>query len=546
MADPPQGPQQPEIPEAVARASRRRWLQLVWIIPIVAALIGGWLAVKGILERGPTITITFKTAESLEAGKTRIKYKDVDIGVVRAIGLTDDRRAVVVTADLSKQAENLLAEDTRFWVVRPRIVAGQVFGLGTLLSGAYIAMDPGKSTEKRDAFVGLETPPIVTGDLPGRQFVLRTGDLGWLDIGSSVSFRGVQAGSVVAFEVDEDGKGVSLTVFVRAPYDQYVTSATRFWNTSGVDVTLDASGLRVETQSLVSLIFGSIAFRTPDDSPATLPIPPNTVFTLYSNSREAFKHVCTAPEIYALIFNQSVRGLAVGAPVDFLGVNIGEVTRIALDFDPRTLEVRTPVEVRICPDQLRTRYRKQDSAPLDPAGRIKLLERVIERGLRAQLRTANLLTGQLYVAFDFFPGAPKAALNTANTPLEIPTMPGAFEGVQNSVANIVKKLEKIPFDKIASDLRKAAISLDHTLKSTDQLVRRLDAEVTPELRATLEQSRATLDMAQRTLDANAPTQTELRAALDEVARAAEGVRRLADYLERHPESLIRGKQEDKQ
>ena len=546
MADPPQGPQQPEIPEAVARVSRRRWLQLVWIIPIVAALIGGWLAVKGILERGPTITITFKTAESLEAGKTRIKYKDVDIGVVRAIGLTDDRREVVVTADLSKQADSLLVEDTRFWVVRPRIVAGQVFGLGTLLSGAYIAMDPGKSTEKRESFVGLETPPIVTGDLPGRQFVLRSDDLGWLDIGSSVYFRGVQAGSVVAFEVDEDGKGVSLTIFVRAPYDQYVTSTTRFWNTSGVDVTLDANGLRIETQSLVSLVFGGIAFQTPADSPATLPIPPNTVFTLFHDSREAFKHVCTSTEIYALIFDQSVRGLAVGAPVDFRGVNIGEVTRVAVDFDPRKLEVRMPVEIRICPDQLRMRYRKQDAAPLTPAERIKLLERIIARGLRAQLRTANLLTGQLYVALDFFPDAPKATLNTANTPLEIPTVPGTFEGVQNSVANIVKKLEKIPFDKIAGDLRKAAASLDQALKSTDQLVRRLDTEVTPELRAILEQSRATLGMAQRTLDTDAPTQTELRATLQEVTRAAEGVRRLADYLERHPESLIRGKQEDKQ
>ena len=167
MADRPHEPDAQDLPEAVAVPKRRFTPQLIWIIPIVAVLVGGWLAAKAILERGPAITITFKTAEGLEAGKTKIKYKDVEIGVVKTIALSPDRKGIVVKAELSKQSEEFLRADTRFFVVRPRITAGGVSGLSTLLSGGYIGMDIGKSKETRRDFVGLEVAPIVTGEEPG-------------------------------------------------------------------------------------------------------------------------------------------------------------------------------------------------------------------------------------------------------------------------------------------------------------------------------------------------------------------------------------------
>ncbi len=254
-----------ELPDAVV-APRKHWsVQLVWVIPIVAALIGGWLAFKAITERGPTITITFRTAEGLEAGKTKIKYKDVEIGQVTAITLAEDRKNVVVTAELTKQAESFLVEDTRFWVVRARIAGGQVSGLGTLLSGSYIGVDIGRSKEERRAFTGLDVQPIVTGDLPGRRFLLKADDHGSLDVGAPVYFRRLQVGEVVAGELDKDGKGVSFTIFVHAPYDEYVTQNTRFWNASGIDVSFDATGLNIRTQSLVSILVGGVAFQAPPD-----------------------------------------------------------------------------------------------------------------------------------------------------------------------------------------------------------------------------------------------------------------------------------------
>ena len=263
MAD---APDPTGIPEAAAVAPKRWPISLVWLIPLIVALIGAWLAAQAILERGPTITIRFKSAEGLEAGKTRIKYKSVDIGEVKSIGLSEDRSTVIVTAQLAKQAEKFLVEDTRFWIVRPRIAGGSVSGLTTLLSGSYIGVDVGKSQTDKNDFVGLETPPVVTRDLPGRQFVLHGDDVGSLDIGSPVFFRRIEVGQVVAFELNKDGKGVTLKVFINAPYDQYVTTGTQFWHASGLDFTLDASGIRVDTQSLSSLLVGGIAFQAPPDA----------------------------------------------------------------------------------------------------------------------------------------------------------------------------------------------------------------------------------------------------------------------------------------
>jgi len=349
VADRPHEPDAQDLPEAVAVPKRRFTPQLIWIIPIVAVLVGGWLAAKAILERGPTITITFKTAEGLEAGKTKIKYKDVEIGVVKTIALSSDRKGIVVKAEISKQSEEFLREDTRFFVVRPRVTAGGVSGLSTLLSGGYIGMDIGKSRETRRDFVGLEVAPIVTGEEPGRQFVLRADDLGSTDVGTPIYFRRVTVGQVVATALDKDGKGVTFTIFIQAPYDQYVTKNTRFWNASGIDVSLDATGIQLRTESVVSILVGGIAFQVEPDSLPEPPADANTVFTLFPDRTQAFKRADTIIDTYMLVFDGSVRGLSVGAPLDFRGVTIGEVVRIGVSIDPATFVFRMPVEVKLFP-----------------------------------------------------------------------------------------------------------------------------------------------------------------------------------------------------
>ncbi|MGH8619040.1 MAG: intermembrane transport protein PqiB [Burkholderiales bacterium] len=542
MADTPRPPDLSGIPDAVA-ARKRKWSpQLVWLVPVVAALAGGWLAVQSILNTGPTITITFESANGIEPGKTQIKYKEVQIGLVTAMTFTPDRKRVLVTAEMKKEAEPFLVEDVKFWVVSPRVSVSSVSGLGTLFSGVYIGTAVGASKEKRREFTGLEVPPVLTSDQPGRHFVLKSETLGSIDIGSPVYFRQVQVGQVVAQELDKDGGGVSIQVFVNAPYHKFVKSRTRFWPASGIDVTLSASGIQVNTESLVALLVGGLAFRTPPDALDAPEADPNTVFNLFADRAAAFQQPDTVVQKFRLVFRESVRGLSVGAPVDFRGINIGEVKSIGIDFDRQNQQVLIVVDVDIYPERMRSRV-AQGATDARERG-IKLVEILVNRGLRAQLRTGNLLTGQLYVALDFFPGAAKVKLDTAKLPIEVPTIPSPMTELQASLAGILKKVDDLPLNELAADLRKAVQSLDKTLQGVDKLVQRLDTEVAPEARTALIEARKTLTEANQILSSESPVRQELQEMLREITRAAEAVRALADLLDRQPEALIRGKREN--
>ncbi len=335
-----------------------------------------------VLNLGTSIEITFKSGEGLEANRTRIKYKDIDIGIVKSIELTAERD-VLVKAEITPKAKHLIVEDTRFWVVRPRITGGLALGLGTILTGAHIAMDPGKSSDSRRTFAGLENPPATTADDPGRQFILRAADLGSVDVGTPVYFRRVRVGKTVSTELDPNGKGVVVRVFVNAPYDRYVTAATRFWDVSGVEVALDSGGFRLETESLTAIVIGGIAFEAPPDAPAAAPAQPDADFTLHPNRDAAMKQLYTVKDTYILYFNHSVRGLTVGSPVDFLGVEIGEVTSIKLDYNRAQGTMRPAVEITIYPERLSARFRERGPA-YDPGRRAESLQRFVDRGLRAQ------------------------------------------------------------------------------------------------------------------------------------------------------------------
>jgi len=546
MAGNPEPPLE-DVPEAVTVPQRRWGFQWVWLLPAIAVVIGGWLAVRAVLSDGPTITIQFRSAEGIEAGKTRIKYKDVDVGVVKRVTLAQDRAGVVVVADMSNAAEELLVEDTSFWVVRARIAGGTVSGLSTLLSGSYIGMDPGKATESKREFVGLETPPVITTGLPGKQFALRAEDIGSLDLGSPVYYRRLEAGRVIAYELDKEGAAVFVRIFVNAPYDGYVTSNARFWHASGIDVALDANGVKLNTESLTSVLIGGLAFQAPDGVAPKPPAAENAVFTLFSDRAQAMKQPISVTERYALEFRESVRGLAAGAPVDFRGLLIGQVKSVEPRFDRERRQFAVIVEIDFYPERLFSNRAKEGTLPTTEPS----LARLVERGLRGQLRAANLLTGQLFVALDFVPGAGKAAMDLTKSPPQIPTIPGSTQELQSQIASIAKKLDSVPYQEIGMDLRR-------TLQISSAMLERVDREIAPEMRDTMVEARKAMTEArealvearkalasvERTLVGAEPLPLEASDALREIARAAQSFRTLADYLERHPEAVIRGKKED--
>jgi paraquat-inducible protein B len=516
-------------------------LTLVWIVPMVAALVAGWLAVQAILRQGPTINISFITAEGLEPGVSRLKYRDVEIGTVSAIGLSDDRSRVIVTARMRKQARSLLNADTRFWVVRPRVSASSVSGLGTLFSGAYIGVDAGSSTEERRDFVGLEVPPAVISGRPGTQYLLKSEKLGSLDIGSPVYFRQVEVGQVIAFEIDPDGRATSILVFVNSPYDKFVKARSRFWVASGIDASFNAAGFKLNTESMVSVLVGGIAFRTAPEALGDVQAEPSAHFELFADEASALRRPDTVVQSAVMVFRESVRGLAVGAPVDFRGIQVGEVR--SFGFAPRRKNARPAILVRadLYPERLRS---EDDDGERGSAQ----IAHMIERGLRAQLRQGNLLTGQLYVALDFVPGPAQVEGDAAGGELRIPTAPSAFTEIQATLAVIAKKLERLPIEELANDLRGTLRAVDATLAESQQLLASARQDLTPalqralgDMRETLGAARATLADVRETLAADAPVPSELRGMMQEIGRAAEAVRTLAETLERQPEAVVRGK-----
>jgi len=450
-----------------------------------------------------------------------------------------------VTAEMVKDARSLLSEDTRFWVVRPRIAAGGVSGLGTLISGSFIGMDLGKSRRTAREFQGLEVPPVVTGDLPGRDFVLHGGTLGSIEVGSPVYFRHVPVGRVTEFRLDADGQGITVGVFIESPYDHFVVRDSRFWHASGVDVSVGADGVRVNTESVAAILVGGIAFETPEPSQEAPAAAAGTQYHLAPSRVAAMKSPNETPDLYVLYFKNSLHGLAVGAPVDFNGVEVGEVRSTKIEYDPANVIFRFPVEIAVYPQRVRARYRQESPRPdTDVTGTYRFVERLIEHGFRAQLRTGSLLTGQQYVALDFFPRAPRARSDPTAVPMMLPTVPGGLDDLQASLADILRKIDAMPLQRLGSDADAALVSLREALDTAKQLADQIERDVTPEARTTLVEARRTLSAVNETLASDAPLEQDLRQSLKQLTRAAEALRSLADYLERHPEALLRGKARD--
>lgn len=541
------------LPEATAVVKKRRGISLVWVIPIVAALVGLGIVIQRYLDEGPTIGIAFRTAEGIEPGKTFIKYKDVVIGKVTKVALSRDYARILVKAKMEKHAEGLLVEDSRFWIVKPRITLSGVSGIGTLLSGNHIGFEPGKSRKPYRDFVGLEMPPPITGGRPGRDFTLQAETLGSLGIGSPVYYRRLNVGQVIGYALGANGKSVGISIFLDAPYDGFVTSNTRFWESSGIHASMGPTGLSMQTESVVSLLIGGIAFETPPTAMTEGSVAPKSVFKLFDGRDAALAPQETEVTRFRLYFKESLHGLSAGAPVTILGLPIGEVTEVGLEAVPETLTIRTRVEIMTYQYRLLRHFGKADAATAKGMSRRErhgFFQALVEkRGMRAQLRSGGLLSGQMYVALDYFPDAPKARIDWSRTPPVIPVVPGERANLETRLKGILAKLDKVPMEEIGKDLKKSLETLDKTLQGANRTLARVDGETLPEAKKTMEDLRRGIATADRLLGntdnallgPDAPAQQEVRDALQEIARAARAIRELADTLERNPEALIRGK-----
>ena len=530
MADDITGPAtSPPEPEIV----RRRRFPLVWLIPIAASLIGIAMLVQSWRSSGPRVLIEFDSAQGLTAGKTHVSYKDVVVGTVSTVSLSKDRSGVVATVDFTRDARDLLKDDTRFWIVRPQIGAAGVSGIETLLSGVYIALDPGTTGEAQTHYKAMVDAPMVNRGSAGKRFLLKAADIGSLYVGAPIYFHHLKAGRLVSYQMSPD-KSLDIRIFIDAPYDRFVHPTTRFWNASGVDLSLTAAGLKVETQALATIVAGGIAFDDPPAAEVTPVAAADSTFYLTGDRTSAMADPDGPPLRMRMRFDSPLRGLEIGAPVEFYGVSIGNVVKVAVDFDPPTQKFSLVVDVVTYPHRLGSVLDKFPTNNEEEAKVASFIGSMVHAGLRAQARTGNLLTGQLYVALDFVKSPPAATFDASARPIMIPTAGGSVDKLQNDVGDFVAKLDKLPLDSIGKRLDQDVGELGTTLQL-------LNTKTLPGLSDTLADSRKVLQGAGGALDPDASLQTNLNDLLRELTQSARSIRVLTDTLSAHPESLIRGR-----
>lgn len=551
-------------PTAVVRSrveSRRR-LSWIWAIPVVTMVVGAWLAYSTLAQRGPLITISFETAEGLVANQSHVRHKDVDMGVVTKVRLAPDMKRVEITVRMNREAEPLLTKGAEFWVVRPRFFAGSITGLQTLFSGSYIDLlpVPGGGTPKRD-FVGLENPPVLQSDVPGRAFLLKARRIGSINLGSPIMFRDLDVGEVLGWDVGKLARDITVHAFVRAPFDKYVNDKSHFWNASGVKVGLGGTGLQVQLESLRAVLLGGIAFDTPDSAAGAPESDAGRTFPLYVDQDAADSAVYTRSIPFVANFNGSVLGLSAGSPVMLHGLRIGAVTAVALEYDRARDAVVAPVHFNVEPERIAQLDLPADD---DLDGRLRAL---VRRGLRVKLQTASFVTGQKQLDIDLFTDASPGELGKVGDDYVLPVEGDGAGDIASAATALVSRLNTIPFDTIGQNLNQilagtntlvndkhlsaSLAALQTTLTGTQSLITNLNHGIAPlsqrmpAIATELEDSVKHLNKLTGSVDSgyggDSRFNRDLSRMMNQLSDAARSIRVLTDLLARHPEALIRGR-----
>lgn len=518
------------IKPAQVNISKSSSFSMVWFIPILALVLGAWLVYKNERDKGPLITIHFDSATGIEQGKTKIKYKDVALGIVESIDINDDFSGVIVSARMNNEISSFLNENTKFWIVKPRVGLGGVSGLSTLISGAYIGIDSSEDGKPANSFIGLKNPPPRENTVAGLSISLQADNPGSLNIGSPVYFKQFRVGQIDSIELSQDFSNVDIKAFIEAPYDQLINQDSNFWSVSGISADVSANGISVELESIESLISGGIAFNSPVVLDKVAFDAADVVFRLYDNKQSVGIVTYANKKHYILNFEQSIRGLNVGAPVDYRGIEIGEVVRIDIEYDEKNDKVNIPVLVEIEPGR----------AGLESGDSISTVEKdlqrfqeIINQGFRAKLQTGNFLTGQLFISVDFYPDAGTTKARFFNGYPEIPTISNDLGEITSNISSILEKVNKLEIDKLVDNMNLAVVDLRTLLGNTD-------SKIIPVLNS-VEQTLAESRKLMQGLDEDSITRYELNTLIREMQEAARSVRTLVETIEENPNSVIFGK-----
>ncbi len=526
--------------------SAQRW-NMVWVVPILAILIGGWMLYRNISSKGPEVRIRFDTADGIVAGKTEIRCRSVSVGKVERVELAEDLKSVLVYCRLDSGNEILLRKGTRFWVVRPRVSAADVSGLGTLLTGVYIELEPGSGKMGPRKWRGRETPPATSRSVPGRRLTLVTEEAGSLTVGSPIYYRGFEVGRIESRKLDSDGRRIIYEAFIREKYQELVRKNTRFWNTSGVDVSAGVDGFKLRTPSFQALVSGGVSFAVAEGAKPGEMTEDGAIFELFEDAESAASSTFEPTLRVLLLFDQSVRGLSTSAPVEYRGIVIGRVRNISFDYAPESENQKVPVLVEIDPGLLRA-----DIGKLSAEDEIPRLGDAISKGLRATLKTGSLLTGAMYVDFDYYRDADPAEMTyKADYPV-VPTIPSGFAQLEVKLASILDKIDSLPIDETVKQITSAAEETAVTVSEAKLALKEIEKAAAAakgmmedpsfrDLPANVRNSLAELDKSVGSMGPDGAMQGDLLRTLDELRAAIRSMETLTNTIQEKPNSLFFGK-----
>ena len=511
----------------------RRGLSPVWIIPVVAALLGLWLAYKHFSEKGPEVTVTFENAEGIQAGKTPVLCRNVNIGTVGNVVLTKDLKGVVVDLDMTRESADLLKTDTQIWVVKPRYGGSGISGLGTLVSGSYLELQPGVKPGDRRHFVGLENPPVTPPGVPGLHLRLIAETAGGVNPGSSIIYKGLTVGKIETRTFHPENGQVEFGAFVNGDYSKLIRKSTHFWNLSGIDLQVGANGFSLRSGTLESLIAGGVTFSEPEDKkPAVHPVSDGSTYTLFDSYSDATRERLNPILPYLLLFTESVRGLSNDAPVEFRGIRIGTVMGISFKYLPDDPDHRVPVLIKLDPTLL------VDLPSDDFTEARAYIANNVKNGLRASLKTGSYLTGQLYVDLDFAKDAPPAAVVESQGYYMLPTTNSGLGEIEEKISALLDKFKALPLEATVANANDLLNQFKGVAQHLDTILASKDTQNLPtSLRADLDELQKTLAGYNDKSDFYQGLSGTLRQ-LDDTLRSLRG---LTETLERKPNSLIFGK-----
>ena len=529
---------------AQTKVSPIRQISIIWLIPVLTVFIGMWMIYDYVSHQGPEITLHLNSAEGIEAGKTEIKSRNVKIGTIKSISLSDDFQSIIAKAQMTPEAEKMLRTDTRLWVVKPRIGKAGVSGLDTRLSGAYIALEPGTTDKVENTFDILEAPPVASQNEKGLRLILTKGTTGKLEVGDPVLYEGFTVGRIEKVNFSPTEKLAHYQLFIKSPFEQLVRTQSKFWVNSGMKMNLNTKGFNLDIGSIETLLTGGVSFATTEgQDEGTLVTQPLSKFELYDNQEAAEQSAFNQYVEFVMLFDESIRGLNEGAPVEYRGVPIGYVAKVPLELekiDDHFTQRKIPVLVRIEPARI-----FQSNEAISDEDFIDMFKGEFASGLRGTLKTGNLLTGALFIDTEIFPKSKLDNQDMYLNYLVFPTKVAGVAQIQRQFGQLIEKINNLPLENTVSSINKAMTSSDKAFSEFDQtnqeLTMLLRQSSTQQLPDSLKQS---LEELQRTLNGYSPDSQayqDLQSTMSQLNQTLYQLTPLIKQLNQKPNSMVFGK-----